>query len=94
MSDIPLPPPFDHKSIYAEAAKATLHKIYNPDLAQLVKALFEDMAADIDHTKSAIMLANFMLSEGYTSNHESSPMPNTDAMGREKFWEDLGRPND
>ena len=25
---------------------------------------------------------------------ESSPMPQLDAMGREKFWEDLGRPND
>jgi len=24
---------------------------------------------------------------------ESQPMPNTDAMGREKFWEDLGRPD-
>jgi hypothetical protein len=23
---------------------------------------------------------------------ESSPMVETDAMGREKFWEDLGRP--
>lgn len=23
---------------------------------------------------------------------ESSPMPVTDNMGREKFWEDLGRP--
>lgn len=25
---------------------------------------------------------------------ESKPMPETDAMGREKFWEDLGRPED
>jgi len=23
---------------------------------------------------------------------ESKPIPNTDSMGREKFWEDLGRP--
>jgi hypothetical protein len=23
---------------------------------------------------------------------ESKPIPETDAMGREKFWEDLGRP--
>lgn len=24
---------------------------------------------------------------------ESKPMPEIDAMGREKFWEDLGRPD-
>jgi hypothetical protein len=26
--------------------------------------------------------------------YESTPMPITDAMGREVFWEDLGRPNE
>lgn len=26
--------------------------------------------------------------------NESKPMPVTDAIGREIFWEDLGRPND
>ncbi len=25
---------------------------------------------------------------------ESTPIKETDAMGREKFWEDLGRPDD
>lgn len=25
---------------------------------------------------------------------ESKAIPETDAMGREKFWEDLGRPSD
>ncbi len=25
---------------------------------------------------------------------ESDHIPETDAMGREKFWEDMGRPND
>ena len=25
---------------------------------------------------------------------ESNGIPETDAMGREKFWEDLGRPNE
>ena len=25
---------------------------------------------------------------------ESNPIKETDNMGREKFWEDLGRPND
>lgn len=25
---------------------------------------------------------------------ESKPMSETDAMGREKFWEDLGRPSE
>ena len=28
------------------------------------------------------------------AEYESTPIPETDAMGREKFWEDLGRPND
>lgn len=26
--------------------------------------------------------------------NESKPMPITDAMGREKFWEDMGRKDD
>lgn len=26
--------------------------------------------------------------------NESKPMPITDAMGKEIFWEDLGRPDD
>jgi hypothetical protein len=29
---------------------------------------------------------------GTSPNYESSVIPETDAMGREKFWEDLGRP--
>ena len=28
------------------------------------------------------------------AEYESKIIPETDAMGREKFWEDLGRPND
>lgn len=28
------------------------------------------------------------------SNYESSIIKETDAMGREKFWEDMGRPED
>jgi len=35
-------------------------------------------------------LPNIVLAAEY----ESSPMMVTDAMGREKFWEDAGRPND
>lgn len=31
---------------------------------------------------------------GSKIEYESVPMPVTDAMGREKFWEDLGREND
>jgi hypothetical protein len=31
-------------------------------------------------------------SEPANPKTESSPIPETDAMGREKFWEDLGRP--
>lgn len=31
---------------------------------------------------------------GIKIQYESMPIPETDAMGREKFWEDLGRQND
>ena len=32
--------------------------------------------------------------ESCSCMRESEPIKETDAMGREKFWEDLGRPND
>lgn len=32
--------------------------------------------------------------EGCTCERESSIIPITDDMGREKFWEDAGRPED
>jgi hypothetical protein len=41
-----------------------------------------------------------LLKESMTNNtpqeaeYESKTIPETDAMGREKFWEDIGRPND
>jgi hypothetical protein len=35
---------------------------------------------------------NMLLKEDI--QYESNPIPETDQMGREKFWEDAGRPND
>jgi len=32
------------------------------------------------------------LENAWDENFESKPVAETDAMGREKFWEDLGRP--
>jgi hypothetical protein len=37
-------------------------------------------------------LASKLFSETVCSECESKPMPITDNMGREIFWEDLGRP--
>jgi hypothetical protein len=37
-------------------------------------------------------LASKIFSDLVCSQCESKPMPITDDMGREKFWEDLGRP--
>ena len=34
------------------------------------------------------------LSENNLINTDGGQIKETDAMGREKFWEDLGRPND
>lgn len=38
-------------------------------------------------------LAAKIFSETVCKDCESKHMPVTDNMGREKFWEDLGRPN-
>ena len=37
-----------------------------------------------------------LLTQFYSNDYEyeSKPIPENDSMGREKFWEDLGRPND
>ncbi len=37
-------------------------------------------------------LASKIFSDLVCAECESKPMPVTDDMGREKFWEDLGRP--
>jgi len=43
--------------------------------------------------KSATYSANAPQNESETRiEHESSPISPTDAMGREIFWEDIGRP--
>jgi hypothetical protein len=39
------------------------------------------------------ILDNFENSLNDNFEFESKPMPETDAMGREKFWEDIGRPD-
>jgi len=33
-----------------------------------------------------------LFSDSVCAEYESKPMPITDSMGREIFWEDLGRP--
>lgn len=42
--------------------------------------------------KSQENLATKIFSETVCKECESKPMVETDNMGREKFWEDLGRP--
>jgi hypothetical protein len=39
------------------------------------------------------ILDNFENALNDNFEFESKPMPETDSMGREKFWEDLGRPD-
>jgi hypothetical protein len=40
------------------------------------------------------ILDNFENALNDNFEFESKPMPETDAMGREIFWEDLGRPEE
>lgn len=40
------------------------------------------------------ILDNFENALNDNFEFESKPMPETDSMGREKFWEDLGRPEE
>jgi len=40
------------------------------------------------------ILDNFENALNHNFEFESKPMLETDAMGREKFWEDLGRPEE
>jgi hypothetical protein len=40
------------------------------------------------------ILDNFENALNDNFEFESKPMTETDAMGREKFWEDLGRPEE
>jgi hypothetical protein len=93
MSDIPLPPPFEPEMIIAEAAKACQQKIYGHELAKLVEDLLKVISLKENHITAAVMLSNYLLSEGYGQPaYESGMIKETDAMGREKFWEDAGRP--
>ena len=95
MSDIPLPPPFEPEMIIAEAAKACQQKIYSHELAKLVEDLLSAIGSKQNHIPPAIMLSNYLLAEGYGQpQYESGMIKETDSMGREKFWEDAGRPND
>ena len=95
MSDIPLPPPFEPEMIIAEAAKACQQKIYSYELAKLLEDLLSAIGSKQNHIPPAIMLSNYLLAEGYGQpQYESGMIKETDSMGREKFWEDAGRPND
>jgi hypothetical protein len=49
---------------------------------------------DLDHYAEHQNLVSKIFSETVCSDcsYESKPMVETDNMGREKFWEDLGRP--
>lgn len=95
MSDIPLPPPFEPEMIIAEAAKACQQKIYSHELARLVEDLLRSIGSKENHIPPAIMLSNYLLAEGYGQpSYESDRIKETDSMGREKFWEDAGRPNE
>jgi hypothetical protein len=93
MSDIPLPPPFEPEMIIAEASKACHQKIYDNDLAKLVGDLLRVISLKENYIPAAIMLSNYLLAEGYGQpQYESGMIKETDSMGREKFWEDAGRP--
>lgn len=95
MSDIPLPPPFEPRMIIAEAAKACHYKIYGNELASLVQGVLTALGTTQDPIPPAILLSNYLLSEGYGQpSYESDRIKETDSMGREKFWEDAGRPNE
>lgn len=102
MSDIPLPPPFGLPNIVLAAAEA--HPI-NTEFDELLVNFLRNYSEDLNtmpaimelgkSNKSILLLCNQILSDyPDTAEYESSPMIVTDAMGREKFWEDAGRPND
>jgi hypothetical protein len=77
MSDIPLPPPFGPEAILTSAINV---------LDQALKNISEDNKIDM----RIIEACNMLLKEDI--QYESKSIPETDAAGREKFWEDLGRP--
>lgn len=100
MSDIPLPPPFGLSNIVLAAAEA--HPIsteFDKLFVDFLRKYSEDLNVsptlmDLNKSNKAIVpLCNYILaSYPDTQEYESSPMQVTDAMGREKFWEDAGRP--
>ena len=102
MSDIPLPPPFGLSNIVLAAAEA--HPItteFDKLFVDFLKKYSEDVEKapalmDLNKSNKAILpLCNHILSSyPDTAEYESKPIPETDQMGREKFWEDAGRPND
>jgi hypothetical protein len=100
MSDIPLPPPFGLSNIVLAAAEA--HPIsteFDKLFVDFLRKYSEDLNVspalmELNKSNKAIVpLCNHILaSYPDTQEYESSPMQVTDAMGREKFWEDAGRP--
>lgn len=79
MSDIPLPPPFGPETILMSAINV---------LDEALKSYSETNKIDM----RVLEACNTLLKEDI--QYESNPIPETDAMGREKFWEDAGRPDD
>jgi|LauGreDrversion4_2_1035121.scaffolds.fasta_scaffold455718_4 hypothetical protein len=79
MSDIPLPPPFGPEAILTSAMNV---------LDEALKNLSDNNKVNM----RILEACNMLLKEDI--QYESKPIPETDQMGREKFWEDAGRPND
>lgn len=46
-----------------------------------------------DEPNLSVKIFSDLVCNDCLSENESKPMPITDNMGREIFWEDLGRPN-
>lgn len=100
MSDIPLPPPFGLSNIVLAAAEAQpINTEFDKLFVDFLRQYSDDlsvMPSIMDLAKSnklLISLCNFILSDNQQHpEYESTGIPETDSMGREKFWEDMGRP--
>lgn len=52
-----------------------------------------DQEFGVNPQNLSVKLFSEMCCTDCSCQYESTPMPVTDNMGREIFWEDLGRPN-
>jgi len=48
----------------------------------------------VENNGLALQMFKEMCCDNCSCQNESSKIEETDNMGREKFWEDIGRPND